>query len=110
MTQYVCYACYKFHLIIMKLVNNTVHSTDVDLHLLIAKIQLDTPIASDVHTLDQALHYPSNTLAIEVGGALLKQTALLLPCIYEKFCNKLSEITRFYGIIVNQDIQKVSQC
>ena len=81
----VCYACYKSHLIIIKLINNTVHSTDVDLRLLIAKIQLDTPIASDVHTLDQAIHYTSNTLAIEVGEALLKQTALLLPSIYLKY-------------------------
>ena len=87
--------------------NNTVHSTDVDLRLLIAKIQLDTPIASDIHTLEQALHYTSNTLAIEVGEAILKQTALLLPSIYEKFCNKLSEITRLRGIIVNQDIQRL---
>ena len=44
----VCYACYKSHLIIIKLLNNTVHSTDVDLRLLITKIQLDTPIVSDV--------------------------------------------------------------
>ena len=36
----VCYACYKSHLIIIKLVNNTVHSTDVDLRLLIAKFSL----------------------------------------------------------------------
>ena len=46
----VCYACYKSHLIIIKLMNNTVHSTNVDLRLLIAKIQLDTCIVSDVHT------------------------------------------------------------
>ena len=37
----------------------------------------------------------------------MKQTALLLPSIYEKFCNKLSEITRLRGIIVSQDIQRL---
>ena len=87
--------------------NSTVHSTDADLHLLIAKIQLDTPIASNVHTLERAIHFTSNTLAIEVGEALLKQTALLLPSVYERFCDKLTEITRSRGIIINQDIQRL---
>ena len=40
----VCYACYKSHLIIVKVVNN---NTDVDLRL--AGIQLDTPIVSVSH-------------------------------------------------------------
>ena len=102
----VCYTCYKSHLII-KLLNSTVHSIDADLRLLIAKIQLDTPIASNVQTLEQAIHFTSNTLAIEVDEALLKQTALLLPSVYERFCDKLAEITRSRGIIINQDIQRL---
>ena len=100
----VCYACYKSHLVTIKLLNSTVHSTDVDLHILIANIQLDIPVVSDAHTLDD---YTSNTLAIEVGEALLKQTALLLPSIYEKFCDKPKEITRLRGIIINQDNQSL---
>ena len=51
--------------------------------------------------------YTSNTLAIEVGEALLKQTTWLLPSIYEKLCNKLPEITRLHGIIVSQDIHRL---
>ena len=54
---------------------------------------------SDVNTLDQANHCMFNTLAIEVGEVLLKQTALLLPLIHERICDKLTVITRLRGII-----------
>ena len=87
----VCYACYKS--ISIKHLNSTVNSTDADLHLLIAQIQEDTPIVSDVHTFDQAIQYTSNTLAVEVGEALLTQRVLLLPTIYETFCDNVMEIT-----------------
>ena len=33
--------------------------------------------------------------------------ALLLPSVYERFCDKLIEITRSRGIIINQDIQRL---
>lgn len=55
----VCYTCYKSHLIIIKHIN--------------------TPQMSYVRTIDQAIQYTSNVLAVEVGEAILKQTALLLP-------------------------------
>ena len=48
---------------------------------------------SDVHTFDQAIQYTSNTLAVEVGEALLTQRVLLLPTIYETFCDNVMEIT-----------------
>ena len=96
----VCYACYKSHLITIKHLNSTVNSTDADLCLLIARIQ-------QVHTFDQAIQYTSNTLAVEVGEALLTQRALLLPTIYEKFCDNVMEIIRTRGIFINHDIQTV---
>ena len=77
----------------IKHLNSTVNSTDADLRLLIARIQEDTPIVSDVHTFDQAIQYTSNTLAVEVGEALLTQRVLLLPTIYETFCDNVMEIT-----------------
>ena len=77
----------------IKYLNSTINSTDADLRLLIARIQQDTPIVSDVHTFDQAIRYTPNTLAVEVGEALLTQRVLLLPTIYETFCDNVMEIT-----------------
>ena len=62
-----------------------VSSTDSDLSTLINKIREDTPAVIDIHTVDQAVHYASNLSAIQVGEALLKQTAMLLPDIYDFF-------------------------
>ena len=103
----VCYTCYKSHLIIIKHINSTVSSTDADLHLLIAQIQQNIPRVSDVHTLDQAIQFTSNVLAVEVGEAILKQTALLLPSTYEKFCDKLTAMTTAHGIQINEEIPKL---
>ena len=104
----VCYACYRSHLVTIKHLNNTVHSTDSDLHSLLDKIQRDTPVFSDINTVDQAVQYASNKVAIQVGEALLKQTALLLPSIYQEFCDKLKKITRLRDIAINQDIQTLA--
>lgn len=97
----VCYACYGSHLVTIKHLNSTVHSTESDLRSLLDNIQRDTPVFSDINTVDQAVQYASNKVAIQVGEALLKQTALLLPSIYEEFCDKLKKITRLRDITVN---------
>ena len=89
----VCYACYRSHLFIIKHLNRTVHSTDSDLGSLIDRIKQDIPEVSEIQTLDQALTYASTFSAIQVGEALLKQTAVLFPSIYEVFRNKVMEIT-----------------
>ena len=87
------YATHAINPISIKHLNSTVNSTDADLRFLIARIQQDTPIVSDIHTFDQAIQYTSNTLAVEVGEALLTQRVLLLPTIYETFCDNVMEIT-----------------
>ena len=84
--------------------NRTVHSTDSDLVSLIDRIKQDIPEVSDIQTLDQALTYASTFSAIHVGEALLKQTAVLLPSIYEVFRNKVMEITQLRGIMISRDI------
>ena len=103
----VCYTCYKSHLIIIKHINSTVSSTDADLHSLIAHIQQNIPRVSDIHTIDQAIQYTSNVLAVEVGEAILKQTALLLPSVYDKFCDKLTAMTTAHGIQINEDVERL---
>ena len=40
----VCYACYQSHLVTIKRLNSTVHSTDSDLRSLLDTIQSDTPV------------------------------------------------------------------
>ena len=101
----VCYACYRSHLFIIKHLNRTVHSTDSDLGSLIDRIKQDIPEVSDIQTLDQALTYASTFSAIQVGEALLKQTAVLLPSVYKVFRNKVMEITQLRGIMISRDIE-----
>ena len=72
---------YKSHLFTIQRLKCEISSTDSDLSTLIINIRIDTPAVVNIHTLDQAIHYSSNVAAIEVGEALLKQTAILLPFI-----------------------------
>ena len=48
---------------------------------------------SHLITFDDALEYVSSSLAIYVGKALLKQTALLLPEVYDTFRTQLLDLT-----------------
>ena len=63
---------------------------------------------SDVHIFDQALSYVAHFSAIHVGEALLKQNALLLPHVYDIFTNKVMEITKVHGIILNQELHVIA--
>ena len=103
-----CYACYRAHLIIIKHLQNTTISTDDDLSALIDKIKSETCDISDVHTFDQALSYVAHFSAVHVGEALLKQNALLLPDVYDIFTNKIMEITKQHGIVLNQELHVIA--
>lgn len=63
----------------------------------------DLPPVSDIRTLDNALTYTSTLSAIHVGNALLKQTALLLPEVYERFKAQLLDFTKQHNIIVMKE-------
>ncbi|XP_064384664.1 uncharacterized protein LOC135333611 [Halichondria panicea] len=97
----VCFTCYKSHLYLLKRLKGSVKSTDSDLQLLLDKIESDIPILSNVRTSDEVLSYVSSLSAIHVGKAILKQTALLLPEVYETFKIKLSKMASEMNITVD---------
>lgn len=81
----VCHACYRSHLFLIKHLQNSTQSTDSDLATLLDQIKGGIPALSEVHTFDSALLYVASMSAIQVGEALLQQTAVLLPHIYDNF-------------------------
>ena len=101
----VCYTCYREHLVIVKQSRNT--STDEDLQALLERIKTTMSSVSDIHSLDEALLHATHVCALSVGDALLQQTALLLPNVYDTFCNTLGEISEQQSIALSQDIQGV---
>jgi len=90
----ICYVCYKSHLVTVKHIKNLVVSIDTDLKSLILEIKQSTPMLSEIKTWENAINYTVHSLAITVGKALLKQTAILLPQIYSTFKLELESIAR----------------
>ena len=68
------------------------HCTDTNLQELLKKLTDSLPSISDVTTIESALSYTSNLVAIHVGETLLKNNALLLPEVNELFHNRLQEV------------------
>ena len=95
-----CYACYKSHLVIIKQMHNTTSSRDNELCSLIdaLKQQASAYNLADINTIDQTLSYAALFSAIYVGEALLKQSALLLPDVYDSFHDKVLHIIRLRDI------------
>ena len=104
----VCYACYKSHLFAMKQQSQTpTPSTDADLSSTLEQIKQEMPELCSIQTIDQALIYCASLSALDVGKALLKQTALLLPNVYKEFHTKLTEVKNLCGILLS-DIDTIS--
>ena len=73
---------------------NSSHSTDAELQELIDSLKTDLPDILYINTFDDALsYYTAQFSAINVGEALLKQNAVLLPDIYDLFTKKLKQVT-----------------
>ena len=87
-----CYTCYKSHLVTVRHLNGTTQSTDTNLQEFLKKITDSLPSISDVTTIESALSYTSNLVAIHVGETLLKNNALLLLEFNELFHNRLQEV------------------
>ena len=85
---------------IIKHTHNTTSSTDDELCSLIhaLKQQASTCNIADINTIDQTLSYAALLSAISVGEALLKQSALLLPDVYDSFHNKVLHIIQLRDI------------
>ena len=106
---YVCYTCYREHCVIIKHLQNTVNSTDVDLSATLDKIKEEMAhIMSTLYTMDQVLLYASHSCALRVGDALLQQTVLLLPDVFDYFCEKSNEIMKQHDIVFKQDITTIA--
>ena len=84
-----CYTCYKSHLITIKHINHTAQSIKQDLGTLLTKIKESLPDISNIQSIDGFISYTCNIVAIHVGEALLKDTALLLPEVNEIFNQKI---------------------
>lgn len=69
--------------IVVKHIKNLVMSNDEDLKDLISEIKQKMPRLSEVISWEIAIDYTVRSLAVSVGEALLKQTAILLPPVYE---------------------------
>ena len=101
----VCFTCHKSYRVVIKHLKGTVQSTDTELKTIIDKIEGDLPPSqSDITTFDGALSYVSSLSAIHVGKALLRQTALLLPEVYESFKTQLLDLTTQLNIKSKQDV------
>ena len=83
---------------IIKHVQNTSTSTDSDLCQLLDTLKKQLSDITDIVTFDHALSYTAHYSAITVGEQLLKQTALLLPDVYDSFTTKLKHIVQVRGI------------
>ena len=92
------------HLSTLKHLKGSVKSTDEDLTSLIKRMKDTLPSPSNLRTFDDAMAYVSNSLTIYVGDALLKQTALLLPEVYDTFTSQLCDLTTQLNVTGHQDI------
>lgn len=101
----VCDTCCRGHLVILKHLQKTINSTDSDLRATLNKIKEEMSCITTIHTTDEAFLYAAHSCALDVGDALLKQTALLLPDVYDNFCEKADEIVKQHNIILSQDIK-----
>ena len=105
----VCYACYRSHLVIIKHTLNTSTSTDVDINSQIEGIKSQMCNLSDIHTIDQAYTHAVHMSAVHVGECLLKQTALLLPDVYDTFISYVTETTGLCNIQHERDIESIAK-
>ena len=90
----VCYTCYKEHLVIIKHKRSATTSSDENLTTLLKQIKAEMGTMSGIQTEEQALTFAAQSSALEVGRALLDQTAVLLPEVYEGFRCSLEVITK----------------
>ena len=77
-------------------------STDADLNSLLDKIRSEMFGMSSIQ--DHVLSFATRLSAIDVGHALLQQSALLLPDVYSLFCENLTQIANEHNITINKDI------
>ena len=100
----VCYICYRSHLSIVKHCKASVKSLDLDLRELINSIQKRQCKVEEISSYDDALDYAVKFVAVTLGECLIKQTAALLPKLFEALREKLLEITHKRGINITQDL------
>ena len=84
-----------------KQIKNSVVSTDSDLSSTIENVKAELPSIHDVKSWEQALQLAVAKSAIELGEALLKQTAVLLPNMYDSFVKCLNATAKTCGIPMN---------
>ena len=105
----VCEVCYREHLLIIKhKQNTTVISTDIDLNSILNGITLQLSDTTTINSLEEALSHAARFTALHVGNALLKQTALLLPDMYEYFVEKVRATTDKHKICCSNDLLSVA--
>jgi len=100
-TDRICNTCYKSQLVLIKHATNSVESMDSDLNALISQLKSQLSELTTIKTTEELVSYTMSFISIHVGEVLLDQGALLLPNIYEMFCNKLGEISKIYNIEVS---------
>ena len=96
----VCCACYQSHMAIVKHIKQSVQSTDSDLKNIISTIKHSLGTVGEIQTFESAVEYAARLVAIDVGEALLNQTAILLPQAYDIFREKLMS---FPEVIINRE-------
>ena len=94
----VCLTCYQSHLVMLKHIKKSVQSTDSDLERLIDSLENSIPNLPNIDTYDYAVEYATKSVAITLGKALLKQTAMLLPQVYTMFVERLTTVIENNGI------------
>ena len=81
----ICYACYKAHLVIVKLTSSTTDSSDHDLHTLIQQLKGELKNEGEISTQEEAVSHAVRMSAVLVGETLLVQNAILLPEVFDYF-------------------------
>ena len=68
---------------VVKHIKQSAQSTDSDLKNIISTIKHSLGTVGEIQTFESAVEYAARLVAIDVGEALLKQTAILLPQAYD---------------------------
>ena len=103
---HICYACYKAHLVIIKLTNNTTDSSDQDLFALIQQLKAELNNEGEICTQEQAVSRAVHSSAILVGETLLEQNAILLPEVFDYFVSTYNTISQ--GMVQQRSLHSIA--
>lgn len=90
----VCYVGYKSHLVAVKQMNYELLTVNTDAGLTDLIVDIKQNLPTTLETWENIIDYTARSLAVRVGEALLKQTAILLPRLYATFKLEVDSVAK----------------